>query len=283
MKDASGEGRKAVKRKFVEETGEVATYKRRKTRFMLTNAKNAKKEAESLQSTMLRDTNSRALALLRMQYSVFNSPAPAALYRIGSAIEPGRLLPDVDMGRKRRYHGTQYFCITVVSDIAQGATGKVHDAKIEVQTSDGHIHSIGAIVKIALDLKQREKLRHEYAVYRYMALKGVNHVVAIYGLFEDAANEAMILVMSHVGESLVKQPHYREHRQVKLTEEEQNAFKAVMTEIHEAGIRHYDIRPENLMMDVDGNAAIIDFDMAKVRAGKHSRQREFEHLFLQRL
>jgi serine/threonine protein kinase len=51
-----------------------------------------------------------------------------------------------------------------------------------------------------------------------------------------------------------------------------------MTEIHNAGVRHYDIRPENLMMDDEGNATIIDFDMAKVRAGKRSRRREFEHL-----
>ena len=51
-----------------------------------------------------------------------------------------------------------------------------------------------------------------------------------------------------------------------------------MTEIHEAGVRHYDIRPENLMMDDEGRASIIDFDMAKIKAGKRSRQREFAHL-----
>lgn len=51
-----------------------------------------------------------------------------------------------------------------------------------------------------------------------------------------------------------------------------------MTEIHEAGVRHYDIRPENLMMDDEGHASIIDFDIAKVKAGKRSRQREFAHL-----
>ena len=51
-----------------------------------------------------------------------------------------------------------------------------------------------------------------------------------------------------------------------------------MTEIHDAGVRHYDIRPENLMMDKEGRASIIDFDMAKVKAGKRSRQREFAHL-----
>ena len=51
-----------------------------------------------------------------------------------------------------------------------------------------------------------------------------------------------------------------------------------MTEIHSAGVRHYDIRPENLMMDDKGRTTIVDFDMAKVGAGKWSRKREFEHL-----
>ena len=51
-----------------------------------------------------------------------------------------------------------------------------------------------------------------------------------------------------------------------------------MTEIHSAGIRHYDIRPENLMMDDKGRTTIIDFDLAKVGAGKRSREREFAHL-----
>ena len=51
-----------------------------------------------------------------------------------------------------------------------------------------------------------------------------------------------------------------------------------MAEIHKAGVRHYDIRPENLMMDDEGRATIIDFDLAKIKAGKRSRQREFDHL-----
>ena len=52
----------------------------------------------------------------------------------------------------------------------------------------------------------------------------------------------------------------------------------MMTDIHEAGVHHYDIRPENLMMDDEGCVTIIDFDVAKIQAGKRSRQREFIHL-----
>ncbi len=56
-----------------------------------------------------------------------------------------------------------------------------------------------------------------------MALKKVNCVASVYGHFEDAANEATVLAMSRVGTSLVEQPHYREHWEVSLTEEQKYA------------------------------------------------------------
>ncbi|KAF8334376.1 hypothetical protein F5887DRAFT_991484 [Amanita rubescens] len=238
--------------------------------------------AENTQSILLRETSPRDLALLRLEYGVFNSPSPAALYRVGPATiidaVPGELLSSRNK-RKRKYISADYFCITLTSDIiAEGATGRVHNAKVEVQTSDGRVYGCLAIAKIALEQGKRQKLRHEYAIYRYLMRQGVNGVAKVYGLFEDAINEALILIMSHAGTSLVKQPHYRQHGQVSLTDEQKKAFKAVMIEIHEAGVRHYDIRPENLMMDDEGHASIIDFDMAKVKAGKRSRQREFAHL-----
>jgi len=82
-----------------------------------------------------------------------------------------------------------------------------------------------------------------------MALQKVNCVASVYGLFEDAANEATVLAMYRVGTSLATQPHYREYWEVSLTEEQKEAFKGAMTEIHQADVRHYGIRPENLMMD----------------------------------
>ncbi|KAK2467429.1 hypothetical protein APHAL10511_000664 [Amanita phalloides] len=216
-------------------------------------------------SILLRETGRRNLALLRLQYGVFNSPAPAALYRIGCATSSHDTVDDslANYPKKRTYAPEEYFRITLTSEIAEGAIGKVHNAVIEIQTNDGRIDSCVGVVKIALEKRKQEKLRHEYAVYRYMATKKVKHVAIVYGLFEDAADEAMILVMSHAGISLVTQSHYREHGEVSLTELEQTAFKAAMTEIHNAGVRHYDIRPENLMMDDQGRATIIDFDIAK--------------------
>ena len=172
---------------------------------------------------VLRETAGRDLALLRLEYGVFNSPSPAALYRIGAAT-----ITDVVRGelssrnmRQQKYTSAHYFCITLTSDvIAEGATGRVHTAKVEVKTSDGRVYGYVAAAKIALEQRNRQKLRHEYAVYQHLARQRVNGVARVYGLFEDAAKEALILIMSHAGTSLAKQPHYRQHRQVSLTLEQ---------------------------------------------------------------
>ena len=161
--------------------------------------------------------------MLRLEYGVFNSSSPAALYRVGPAMitdaVPGELS---SMNKRKRKHTfADYFRITLTSDIiAEGATGRAHNAKIEVQTSNGCVYGYIAIAKIALEQRKRQRLRHEYAVYRHLVRKGVNGIAKVYGLFEDAANEALILIMSHAGTSLVKQPHYRQHRQVTLTDEQ---------------------------------------------------------------
>jgi hypothetical protein len=175
-----------------------------------------------LHQILLRETARRDLVLLRLEYGVFNSPSPAALYRVGPAIKTDVVPGELSSVNKRRKHtSADYFRITLTSDvIAEGATGRAHNARIEVQTSDGRVYGYIAIAKIALEQRKRQRLRHEYAVYRYLDRKGVNGIVKVYGLFEDAGNEALILIMSHAGTSLAKQPHYRQHRQVSLTDEQ---------------------------------------------------------------
>lgn len=57
-----------------------------------------------------------------------------------------------------------------------------------------------------------------------------------------------------------------------------SAFLRVMTDIHRAGVRHRDIRPENLTVDDHGRVFIIDFDMAEVSPTEGARSRELLHL-----
>lgn len=177
---------------------------------------------------VLSEAARRNLALLRLEYGVYNSPTPAALYRVGpatihgSAFEGTYLFGDK---RKRKYSPADYFRITLTSDvIEEGATGRVHHAKVEVQADNGHIYGYTAVAKIARQQKKRQRLRHEFAVYLYMARQGVNNAAQVYGLFEDAANEAVVLVMSHAGTSLAQQPHYEQRGQVILTHEQKYEY-----------------------------------------------------------
>jgi serine/threonine protein kinase len=56
------------------------------------------------------------------------------------------------------------------------------------------------------------------------------------------------------------------------------AFIRVFEDIHRAGVRHHDPRVENLMIQDDGQVAVIDFDKAELDASERSKAREIEYL-----
>lgn len=51
-----------------------------------------------------------------------------------------------------------------------------------------------------------------------------------------------------------------------------------MNQIHRAGVRHRDIRPENMIIHNDGTISIIDFDRAMLGASARSQELEMKHL-----
>lgn len=53
------------------------------------------------------------------------------------------------------------------------------------------------------------------------------------------------------------------------------AFLKALKEIHSAGVRHGDLRAENLLANGDGDIAIIDFDQAKMNTPRDRVDREF--------
>ena len=254
------------------------------------------------------ECDKRELALVQIRAMPFNSPSPAAFFRRGCGILPGIPCAGVDHRKSKiekgaqEYRAHEYFELLLQPGFDSGATGQVHKATIRVTLSDGQQHSSPAIVKIAFHDFQRERLRHEYVVYKHLAKKGVKCVVSIYGLFDDVNNESSALIMSNAGISLYdrelnRNPGKISIEQVSVTREERSVcliirrilfitlfprdiFKQALSEIHRAGVRHYDIRPMNLLIDDDGKATIVDFDMAKMGAGRHSRKREFDDLCL---
>ncbi|KAF8334395.1 hypothetical protein F5887DRAFT_1256971, partial [Amanita rubescens] len=265
------------------QSDESRQIKRRpKTRSVTTSVEKEK-------ALIFRECDSRDLALLQIRHMPLNSPSPAAFIRRGCGISPGIPCASNDKwksqieSRAQEYQVHEYFELLLKPNFDSGATGQVHKATLRMALADGRLLSSPATIKVAFHDLQRERLRNEYVVYKYLAKNGVKCVATIFGLFEDINGESSALIMSDAGISL----HGREKKrnpgkapveQVSVSREERDAFKQALSEIHRAGVRHYDIRPMNLLIDDEGEATIIDFDMAKIGAGKHSRKREFDDL-----
>jgi RIO-like serine/threonine protein kinase len=53
---------------------------------------------------------------------------------------------------------------------------------------------------------------------------------------------------------------------------------AILREIHEAGVLHCDLCPQNLLLDEFGGAAIVDFDQSERHPSKAKMKRECPEL-----
>jgi serine/threonine protein kinase len=49
---------------------------------------------------------------------------------------------------------------------------------------------------------------------------------------------------------------------------------AILRQIHEADVLHCDLRPQNLLLNEFGDAAIIDFDQSRRHGSKKGKTRE---------
>ena len=60
--------------------------------------------------------------------------------------------------------------------------------------------SLDVAVKLALDIEQRDALRNEYKVYRYLRSKGVlRGITTALGFFDDSDDSASALVTLYAG------------------------------------------------------------------------------------
>ncbi|KAK2460068.1 hypothetical protein APHAL10511_007902 [Amanita phalloides] len=129
----SGGERSAMKRKLSHDADNAVVkprFKKPRTRAKEQKIHNPTEDARLI---MLREVDRRDLALLRLEYGVFNSPSSMALYRLGRVATSWASDGPAPPGKtkKRVFTPEEYFRITLTSEIAKGATGKVHDAKIE--------------------------------------------------------------------------------------------------------------------------------------------------------
>ncbi|KAJ7648306.1 hypothetical protein DFH06DRAFT_1476341 [Mycena polygramma] len=243
--------------------------KRRKTSHVESSEPLATESAVSVAST-------RNLVLLYIQYDVYNSPVPASFIRSAPALldsVPDR--PFAPPPVKRRYEQGEYTTIILTSAIAAGATGIAHNAILKVTTAEGATLEETVVVKITFTTEQQDRLRHEYEVYRRLA--NVQGVPKIYGIFDDLEGGAIVLVMTCCGECLwTLRPD--PGAKVSISPTQRAQFLTILENIHRAGVRHHDIRAENLMLTEIGEAFIIDFDRADFDPTTGKKRREMERL-----
>ncbi|RDB15957.1 Mitogen-activated protein kinase 14B [Hypsizygus marmoreus] len=255
-----------IKRKMrINESESLQFRKRPKTRAVVAKEAALKLEREKAFEAVVRESHSRNLAILRIRYAHFNSEAPASFLRVNSV-------------RETTYTPKEYLSITITSEIAAGAAGDVHAATLELLASNGEAVHYDVVVKLAFEPEQQTRMRHEFAVYQHLISSGVKGIPHIFGLFQDAESDALMLVMTNVGLCVWDRRPDKRTAKFTISKSEGNAFIDVLKSIHRAGVRHRDLRPENLAISDDGEVTIFDFDRAVLGASEGSRQRELEHL-----
>ncbi|KAJ3502355.1 hypothetical protein NLJ89_g8926 [Agrocybe chaxingu] len=212
------------------------------------------------------------VALVRLNYDHYRSPAPSAFVRVRPSCAPGSFNPDFKPPKRRtKYLPTQCFSATVTAPpLGYGAVGVVHRLTVEVDV-DSQRFSSDFLIKFAFTPRRQAKLRNEYAIYEHLAgATGVEGVVLVHGLFEDVESSVLAIIMNDGGTSLREREIARgsTREAVVVTDAEKTSFKRSLKSIHRADVRHRDLRPENMLINSKGETYFIDFDLAEVTKGR---------------
>ncbi|KAG5351929.1 hypothetical protein C0989_004476 [Termitomyces sp. Mn162] len=210
----------------------------------------------------------RDLAMLHIQHGPYNSPAPSSFLRIK---DMGMVMP------KKKYEPHEYFRVTITSEIAHGSTGDTHAATIDFLESSGKIVSFcNIVVKFAFASVQKKRLSHEFDVYSHLMSTNARGIPYVFGIFEDVETESLALIMEYAGLTLwdCRLPVKSKRLEFIISESEKSAYMDALKSIHDAGVRHRDLRLENLTIKSNGDPCIIDFDRAEMEADERSLDRE---------
>ncbi|PPQ97039.1 hypothetical protein CVT26_001297 [Gymnopilus dilepis] len=225
-------------------------------------------EAERLE--LAKEISRRKLALVSLDYGTFCSPAPSSFVRIGTTCVHGLAprvitMADRQYPTRRRFETHEYFRLILKEPLGHGAVGVAHPALLELTAESGEVLTQDLVLKLAFSEEQQTLMLNEYRVYEYLSQqKDVEGIVAVHGMFKDPESGTMGMLMDYAGLSLRHREIERESRGEpnSVTEEERQAFKNILETLHRAGVRHNDVRPENLMIGPSNKAYIIDFDRA---------------------
>ncbi len=145
----------------------------------------------------------------------------------------------------------------IIEEIGQGGMGTVYKAY------DNKIREVVALKllkpEIASDLEVIERFRNEIKLARQVSHR---HVCRMYDLGEEWLS--IYISMEYVaGEDLKsfirRSGHLTEAKAVGLAKQ----IAEGLAEAHRIGVVHRDLKPQNVMIDKDGNAKIMDFGIAR--------------------
>src|SRR5512136_117410 len=145
----------------------------------------------------------------------------------------------------------------IIEEIGQGGMGTVYKAY------DSKIREVVALKllrpEIASDPEVIERFRNEIKLARQVAHR---HVCRMYDIGEEWLS--IYISMEYVpGEDLKsfirRSGHLNEAKAVGLAKQ----IAEGLAEAHRLGVVHRDLKPQNIMVDKDGNAKIMDFGIAR--------------------
>jgi glycogen synthase kinase 3 beta len=175
--------------------------------------------------------------------------------------------------KKCRWRECQHWCRFEcwVQGLSVGRTAKSIGCVFEALDS-----STGRRVAVKRVKKAEKKVSREYQILR--AIKGHPHCIECYDIFytiDEAGKLTQNFVFEYIPDSL---EHFINNARQRGERIPMSAVKTIMRQllealafIHEKGIAHRDIKPDNVLLDADLNAKLCDFGSAKVLDTKGKR------------
>ncbi len=145
---------------------------------------------------MTNELLNRNIALLYLQHGNYHSSSPSFFRR-----------PD-SIGRQRSHRYDDCLILLIGKKLGYGAIGEVYEAQVLVDMPSGSMarYQKKVIVKLALSVEQKERLRHEYAIYRRLLYGPVpvatGDIPTAFGFFEDIESDVGALILSYNGQAL---------------------------------------------------------------------------------
>nr|GAT53749.1 predicted protein [Mycena chlorophos] len=216
----------------------------------------------------------RDMMMVHLQFGVYHSPVPASFIRANLCLVH-KSKRKSKIALKRSYQPYELIELTLTERLGGGATGVAHGAVARMATKDGQTFvQDNLVVKLAFREVPQRRLRHEYDVYRRLAEHAVTGVPKVYGLFEDLEGGTIALLMSNCGTTLWNLRPNKKDLAIFVPQAQRERFAEILSNVHKAGVRHYDIRSDNLMVNDAGEAFIVDFDRGRFNPSEGKKKRE---------